>query len=66
MENIKSFLIITDKNENVSFNNTSIMNDEDFNNIYWVNANNPENKNELESLGKRLDRISENGTKKNK
>ena len=58
--------LITDKNENVSFNNTSIMNDEDFNNIYWINANNPENANELESLGKRLDRISENGTNKNK
>lgn len=58
--------LITDKNENVSFNNTSIMNDEDFNNIYWINANNPENENELASLGKRLDRISENGTKKNK
>ena len=42
------------------------MNDEDFNNIYWINENNPENENELKSLGKRLDRISENGTNKNK
>ena len=58
--------LITDKNENVSFNNTSIMNDEDFNNIYWINANNPENENELKSLEKRLDRISENGTNKSK
>ena len=56
--------LITDKNENVSFNNTSIMNDEDFNNIYWVNANNPKNEEDIKSLGNRLDIISENGTNK--
>ena len=56
--------LITDINENISFNSTSIMNDEDFNNIYWINANNPKNEEDIKSLGNRLDIISENGTNK--
>ena len=58
--------LITDKNENISFNSTSIINDEDFNNIYWINANNPKNEEDIKSLGNRLDIISENCTNKNK
>ena len=58
--------LITDKNENISFNSTSIMNDEDFNNIYWINANNPKNEEDIKSLGNRLDIISENGKNKKK
>ena len=59
MKKIMSFI-------NQKIMTTSIINDEDFNNIYWINANNPKNEEDIKSLGNRLDIISENCTNKNK